>query len=115
MSTATTYPPEVAWGTTTSFWPLTTAYSYPDDCLNFFHQEADDLLAFPPAAFVPTGGGLQNCLPDVVNSLIYPSPFLRLISSTSVSLGPFTCPVGWRTLATSTKDRTSTLALCCHP
>lgn len=102
---------EVVWDTTTYFYPLTTAFSYPDGCTNLFQKSDDDLVAFVIGLDSGTGSGVA-CLPEILTAFQAVEFPYRGPTLTS-ALGPFICPVNWQTMVTSTKDRTSTLALCC--
>ncbi|KAI1079998.1 hypothetical protein F5B20DRAFT_580791 [Whalleya microplaca] len=108
------YPAETSSGVVTSFIPLTTVFTPPVECASHFRLDGPSLVAFDP------GYGLDidtdvRCAPSAVTTWWEQGRFGGGSDTdhTAVSLGPLTCPDKWTTLASSTKDDTSTLALCC--
>lgn len=114
MST-TIYPAETSDGTVTSFIPLTTTWTPSAGCETKYRLDGPSLMAFDP------GYGL-----DVETGVICDPPAMTTwweqgllggggLYETAVSIGPLVCPSGWTTVAESTKDTTSTAAMCCPP
>ncbi|KAJ5833840.1 hypothetical protein N7474_002151 [Penicillium riverlandense] len=109
----TLYPAETHSGTVTSFIPLTTIWTAPAGCSGSFRLDGPSLMAFDP------GYGL-----DINTDVICDPPAMTTwweqgllggggAYKTEVSIGPLTCPDGYSTVASSVKDVSSTLAMCC--
>ncbi|KAI1490880.1 hypothetical protein F5X96DRAFT_512519 [Biscogniauxia mediterranea] len=110
------YPAETLSGTVTSFIPLTTIFTPTAGCTEFFRLNGPSLVAFDP------GYGLDididvRCLPSAVTTWWEQGLFGDASDGThtAVSIGPLICPDKWATVASSIKDSSSTLAMCCPP
>lgn len=109
------YPAETSNGQVTSFIPLTSAWPSSSGCASSFRLNGPSLMAFDP------GYGLDidpdvRCAPPAVTTW-WKQGLLGggQDDHTAVSLGPMTCPQDWSTVVSSTKDQSSTLAMCCPP
>ena len=107
---ATLFPLETNDRRVTSWLPLTTAWSLPTGCSTSFRMSGPVLIAFDPEYTLGDDHYGECAPPEIIASaqqaaLEHPD--------TSVSLGPLTCPDYLYTVATSVKDGSSTLAMCC--
>lgn len=108
------YPAETNGGDVTSWIPLTTTWPSSSGCDSSFRLNGPSLVAFDP------GYGLEidtavKCQPPAVTTwweqgLLGKGAFS---GHTAVSILPLTCPESFSTVATSIKDQSSTLAMCC--
>ncbi|KAE8361523.1 hypothetical protein BDV27DRAFT_160622 [Aspergillus caelatus] len=107
---ATLYPLETNDRRVTSWLPLTTAWPLPSGCSTSFRISGPALIAFDPEYSLERDPYVGCALPEIRASwqqaaLEHPD--------TSISLGPLTCPDYLYTVATSVRDGSSTLAMCC--
>lgn len=111
---AAVYLPETTSGVVTSWIPLTTVFTSSVGCSGSFRLDGPSLVAFDPKYGLDINPGVNCQLPAVTTwsgqSLLGSGP-----NHTAVSISPLTYPEGWKTLATSTRDHSSALALCCPP
>ncbi|KAJ2902384.1 hypothetical protein MKZ38_000630 [Zalerion maritima] len=116
MTKASTYPAETGpSGDVTSFVPLTTRYTYSPSCSEAFRLNGPSLVAFDPGYGLDIDSDMI-CQPGAVTTWWEQARLgINQDEHTAVSLGPMKCPSGWSTLASSTKDKSSTLAMCCPP
>lgn len=111
----TLYPAETSDGTVTSFIPLTTVWPSSSGCASYFRLNGPSLVAWDP------GYGLEidtnvRCAPPAVTTWWEQGALGGGGSEhTAVSIGPLTCPQDFSTVASSVKDNSSTLAMCCPP
>ncbi|KAH9988826.1 hypothetical protein F4779DRAFT_610745 [Xylariaceae sp. FL0662B] len=108
------YPPETSSGVVTSFIPLTTAFTPSVECTSYFRLNGPSLVAFDPGYGLDINTDVR-CAPSAVTTWWEQGRFGGGSDTdhTAVSLGPLTCPDEWTTLASSVKEKSSTLALCC--
>lgn len=109
-------PQETNIGEATAWIPLTTAFSWSSACTGQFRLDGPSLMAFDP------GYGLEVdtnviCQPPAVTTWWEQAKLgvATKAGHTAASLQPMVCPMGFSTLASSVKDLSSTLALCCPP
>ncbi|KAL1982509.1 hypothetical protein VTN96DRAFT_1234 [Rasamsonia emersonii] len=108
------YPAETTSGVVTSWIPLTTVWTASAGCSDSFRLDGPSLVAFDP------GYGL-----DIDHRVICQPPAVTTwweqgllgggdqSGHTAVNILPLTCPEGFSTVVTSTRDHSSTLAMCC--
>ncbi|KAI0595169.1 hypothetical protein F4775DRAFT_570407 [Biscogniauxia sp. FL1348] len=110
------YPAESSSGTVTSFIPLTTTFTPTAGCTDFFRLNGASLVAFDPGYGLDIDSNVR-CLPSAVTTWWEQGRFGDASDGahTAVSIGPLTCPDKWPTVASSVKDSSSTLAMCCPP
>ncbi|KAK7965189.1 hypothetical protein PG988_010193 [Apiospora saccharicola] len=113
------YPPATdASGTVTTFVPLTTTFTALPSCSTQFRQNGPSLVAYDPGygLDIDTRVGGGRCVPGPVTTW-WEQARLGFNDDngrhTAASLGPMTCPDGWPTLVSSSKNEKSTVALCC--
>nr|POF13808.1 hypothetical protein CFP56_02832 [Quercus suber] len=111
------YPAETNDGTVTSWIPLTTLYTPARTCSDYFRLEGPSLVAFDPAYGLQIDAAV-NCQPSAVTTwweqgLLQAAGDNGGAGHTAVSILPLQCPAGWSTVATSTLNGISTLAMCC--
>ncbi|KAK2059380.1 hypothetical protein LY76DRAFT_570921 [Colletotrichum caudatum] len=111
------YPPETDQaGTVTSFIALPTVFTPPSSCSSIYRLNGFSLVAYDPGFGLDIDSRVR-CAPAAVTTW-WEQGRLGINGGeghTAVSIGPLTCPDGWNTVATSAKDETSTLAMCCPP
>ncbi|KAI1807001.1 hypothetical protein F4811DRAFT_62427 [Daldinia bambusicola] len=109
----TVYPAVTSDGVVTSFVPLTTLFTPSTGCSDYFRLNGNSLVAFDPGYGLDIDDNVR-CLPSAVTTWWEQG---RLGANdeghTALSLGPLTCPYEWQTVASSIKDGSSTLAMCC--
>ncbi|KAJ5898513.1 hypothetical protein N7504_008801 [Penicillium tannophilum] len=116
---ATTIPPRTGTaGAVTSFVPLTTVFTANPVCSELFVKFSSNthgLMGYDPYY----GNSIDphyNCNPSVVSRWFKQSRSGGIKpGETGISMGPFSCPLGWSTLASQIKSSSSTLAECCPP
>ncbi|KAI5918707.1 hypothetical protein F4810DRAFT_558552 [Camillea tinctor] len=110
------YPAETLSGTVTSFIPLTTTFTPSAGCSDFFRLNGPSLVAFDPGYGLDIDTNVR-CLPSAVTTWWEQGRFGDASDGahTAVSIGPLTCPDKWPTVASSVKDSSSTLVMCCPP
>ncbi|KAN0104457.1 hypothetical protein V8E51_010202 [Hyaloscypha variabilis] len=140
----TPIPQETNVGEVTAWIPLTTDFSWSSACTGQFRLDGPSLMAFDPgyglevdtnvicqAPAVTSGFLLSNCSIRSSSLLSWSYSVKHVIVSgwweqaklgvatkeghTAASLQPMVCPVDFSTLASSVKDLSSTLGLCCPP
>ncbi|KAJ5918617.1 hypothetical protein N7466_010609 [Penicillium verhagenii] len=111
-STATTIPAETDGSTITSFLPLATVYTFPGSCSTKYRLDRPSLMAFDPAYGIDVQTGV-DCGPAAVTTWWNSPDVTNGGYKTVVSIGPVKCPSDWSTVASSTKDSTSTALMCC--
>ncbi|KAI0016764.1 hypothetical protein F4780DRAFT_661830 [Xylariomycetidae sp. FL0641] len=114
MATGTFYPAETSHDVVTSFLPLTTTYTPSPSCSGVYRLNGPSLVAFDPGYGVDIDPSVQ-CAPPVMTTWWEQGRFGNgdQEGHTAVSIGPLICPDEWSTVASSVKDKTSTLAMCC--
>ncbi|KGO75606.1 hypothetical protein PITC_050360 [Penicillium italicum] len=110
---AVLYPAETNSGTVTSYVPLTTTWTPPSECYTKYRLDGPSLMAFDPAYGLDVETGLV-CGPPAMTTW-WEQGLLGDHGSyaTRISIGPMSCPDNWSTLASSTKDSSSILQMCC--
>jgi hypothetical protein len=111
-SASTTYPPVTIAGVTTSFLPLTTAFSprFSRCALAITQNSQSSFVAWAPAYGISVQTDLQ-CHPQEVTS--WWEATLKLdADQTKMSLGPLTCPGGYE-FGSSSVYSGSTYIGCC--
>ncbi|KAJ5673973.1 hypothetical protein N7462_009412 [Penicillium macrosclerotiorum] len=106
----TTYAPQTSGNTTTSWLPMTTAFTPSAFCGSMIISEGALLTFYDINLLLYLGSSTaSDCLaPAVLSSYTGNSdPY------TTYSMGPFTCPGSWSEVATTVKDGSSTQTLCC--
>ncbi|KAJ5527893.1 hypothetical protein N7513_012052 [Penicillium frequentans] len=116
---ATTIPPRTGTaGAVTSFVPLTTVFTANPVCSELFVRFASNphgLMGYDPY-YGNSIDPLYNCNPSVVSRWFKQSRSGPIQpGETGISMGPFSCPLGWNTVASQIKSSSSTLAECCPP
>lgn len=108
------YPAETNGGQVTSWIPLTTAWSASPDCSSIYRLNGPSLVAFDPGYGLDIDPGV-TCQPAAVTTWWEQARLGggRYDSHTAVSILPLKCPEDFSTVATSIKDGSSTLAMCC--
>lgn len=109
----TLYSPEVNNGAVTSFIPLTTTWTASKGCSSSFRLNGPSLVAFDPGYGLDVDSNVVCAPPAVTKWWEHGHLDDNDGSEAKVSIGPLTCPYGFYTVASSTKDATSTLAMCC--
>ncbi|KGO40815.1 hypothetical protein PEXP_086270 [Penicillium expansum] len=107
------YPAESHSGTVTSYVPLTTTWTPPSGCSTKYRLDGPSLVAFDPAYGLDVETGIV-CGPPAMTTW-WEQGLLGDGGShkTRLSIGPMSCPEDWSTLASSTKDSSSVLEMCC--
>ncbi|KAK6949230.1 hypothetical protein Daesc_009304 [Daldinia eschscholtzii] len=109
----TVYPAVTSNGVVTSFVPLATSFTPSSECSGYFRLNGPSLVAFDPGYGLDIDDSVR-CVPSAVTTWWEQG---RLGTNddghTALSLGPLICPYEWQTVATSIKDKSSTLAMCC--
>ena len=108
------YPAETNNGVVTSWIPLTTVFIPSASCSDEFRLNGPSLVAFDPGYGLDINPNVV-CAPPAVTTWWEQG---RLGQGddpghTAASLGPLTCPDAWKTVVSSIKDHSSTLAMCC--
>ncbi|KAI1498314.1 hypothetical protein F5X99DRAFT_393968 [Biscogniauxia marginata] len=108
------YPAETTSGVVTSFIPLTSVFTPTAECTSYFRLNGPSLVAFDPGYGLDIDTNVR-CLPSAVTTWWEQGRFGDAGDGdhTAVSIGPLTCPNEWSTVASSVKDGSSTLAMCC--
>ncbi|TDZ40486.1 hypothetical protein C8035_v004146 [Colletotrichum spinosum] len=103
-------------GTITSFIALPTPSTPPSSCSTVFRLNGVSLVAYDPGFGIDIDTRVR-CAPGAVTTW-WEQGRLGLNDGqghTAVSIGPLACPDRRSTVASSVKDDTSTLAMCCPP
>ncbi|KAJ5588161.1 hypothetical protein N7537_010839 [Penicillium hordei] len=110
---AVLYPAETNSGTVTSYVPLTTTWTPSPECFTKYRLDGPSLMAFDPAYGLDVETGVL-CGPPAMTTW-WEQGLLGDHGSyaTRISIGPMSCPDNWSTLASSTKDSSSVLEMCC--
>ncbi|KAB8255367.1 hypothetical protein BDV32DRAFT_142082 [Aspergillus pseudonomiae] len=109
----TLYPAETSDGTVTSFIPLTTVWLPPSGCASYFRLNGPSLVAWDPGYGLDIDTNVR-CAPSAVTTWWEQGALGGGGSEhTAVSIGPLTCPENFSTVASSVKNGSSTLAMCC--
>ncbi|KAJ5267552.1 hypothetical protein N7478_010360 [Penicillium angulare] len=103
-----TYPPQVTSGYTTTFIPLTTAWTAPEYCSTQYlgMNGTDGDLTY--RAFDPFYHQYAN-----TSATCNPSQILEPSGDDWTSLGPFICPGNWTSVAETLTEGSSTQTACC--
>lgn len=120
---ATTIPERTGTaGGITSFVPLTTVYTANPICGNVFVKYPTPNNHFGLMGWDPSYGekvdSFYDCNPSIVSRWFTQSTNSGMSvapGETGISMGPFTCPSGWSTVATVIRSSSSTIAECCPP
>jgi len=110
---ASAYPADTSNGAVVRYIPLTTTFTPTQGCSRLFRLNGPSLVAYDP------GYGLDIdkrvvCQPSAVTSWWEQARLgVGDTDHTAVSLGPLICPDQWATVASSVKDESSTLHMCC--
>ena len=108
------YPAETNNGVVTSWIPLSTAWPSSSGCADSFRLDGPSLMAFDPGYGLNVNPSV-TCEPPEVTTWWEQGLLGGGDSSghTAVSIGPLVCPESFVTVATSIKNYSSTLAMCC--
>lgn len=107
------YPAETNTGVVTSWIPLASVWPSASGCRSSFRLDGPSLVAFDPGYGLDIDTAVV-CQPPAVTTWWEQA---RLggggSDHTAVSILPLRCPESFSTVATSIKNQSSTLAMCC--
>ncbi|PWY90679.1 hypothetical protein BO70DRAFT_283656, partial [Aspergillus heteromorphus CBS 117.55] len=112
-ATESNYPPVTSTSTVTSYMPLTTVFTPPSGCENSFRLDGPSLMGWDPGYMLDVNSDARCCPPQMVTWWEQALLGGGGTDATEMSIGPFTGPESWPTVASSIYNSYSTLWMCC--